>query len=156
MLEIVVPGGMTLRIKHLILDYNGTLAKDGELLPGVEDRLQELGRHLKVHVITADTHGSVSAQLHHLSCDIKIIGAENQDLLKQEYLQNVGSENAVAVGNGRNDVLMLQDALLGICLVQAEGASGAAIRVADIICTDILDVLDLFLKPSRLQATLRN
>ena len=156
MLEIVVPGGMTLRIKHLILDYNGTLAKDGELLPGVEDRLQELGRHLKVHVITADTHGSVSTQLHHLSCDIKIIGAENQDLLKQEYLQNVGSENAVAVGNGRNDVLMLQDALLGICLVQAEGASGAAIRVADIICTDILDVLDLFLKPSRLKATLRN
>ncbi len=156
MLEIVVPGGMTLRIKHLILDYNGTLAKDGELLLGVEDRLQELGRHLKVHVITADTHGSVSAQLHHLSCDIKIIGAENQDLLKQEYLQNVGSENAVAVGNGRNDVLMLQDALLGICLVQAEGASGAAIRVADIICTDILDVLDLFLKPSRLKATLRN
>jgi len=156
MLEIPVPGGRTLPIKHLILDYNGTLAQDGELLPGVGDRLQELGRHLKVHVITADTHGTVSAQLQHLSCDIKIIGANDQDLQKQEYLRNVGAENAVAVGNGRNDVLMLQEALLGICLVQAEGASGAALRAADIVCTNILDVLDLFLKPSRLQATLRN
>ena len=35
MLTISIPGGATLDIEHLVLDYNGTLAVDGVLLPGV-------------------------------------------------------------------------------------------------------------------------
>ena len=39
MLEIVIPGDTTLGLQHLVLDYNGTLACDGELLAGVKPRL---------------------------------------------------------------------------------------------------------------------
>ena len=35
MIEIDVPGYGRLSLSHLVLDYNGTLAVDGELLPGV-------------------------------------------------------------------------------------------------------------------------
>ncbi len=35
-----------------MLDYNGTLALDGELLDGVVQRLQALSDKLKVHVLT--------------------------------------------------------------------------------------------------------
>ena len=37
MIEIDVPGFGALRLEHLVLDYNGTLACDGMLLEGVHE-----------------------------------------------------------------------------------------------------------------------
>jgi len=48
MLSVQVPGFGTLRIAHLVLDYNGTLARDGRLLRGVKVRLERLARSLRV------------------------------------------------------------------------------------------------------------
>ncbi|MFH0782036.1 MAG: ATPase P [Pseudomonadota bacterium] len=155
-MEIVIPGGKTLRIEHLVLDYNGTLAQDGELLMGVTEKLTVLAKHLKVHVITADTYGKVQEKLKDVPCALTIIGSEEQDRQKSRYIEELGSGRVTAVGNGRNDVLMLQNAALGICLIQGEGASGVAIGAADIVCTNILDALDLLIRTARLQATLRN
>jgi soluble P-type ATPase len=63
MLEIVIPGDRTLGLQHLVLDYNGTLACDGELLAGVKPRLDDLSRHLDIHVLTADTFGKARTAL---------------------------------------------------------------------------------------------
>ena len=38
MLTIPIPGRSALQLQHIVLDYNGTIALDGELMPGVEDR----------------------------------------------------------------------------------------------------------------------
>lgn len=57
MLKIVIPGNVTLGLQHLVLDFNGTLACDGELLDGLKPRLDNLSRHLDIHVVTADTFG---------------------------------------------------------------------------------------------------
>ena len=156
MIEIIIPGAEPLRIEHLILDYNGTIAEDGELIEGVVEKIGELAGHLQLHVLTADTHGTVAEKLAGLPCSVRIIGAEAQDRRKWEYVVAVGPKMAAAVGNGRNDHLMLQTALLGICLIQKEGASCRALQAADVVCTNILDVFDLFLHPARLTATLRN
>jgi soluble P-type ATPase len=156
MIEIQIPGSETLTIDHLVLDYNGTLAEDGELIEGVIERLGELTQHLQVHVLTADTHGTVAEKLAGLPCSLQVIGRDEQDRRKWEYVVAVGPKVAAAVGNGRNDVLMLQTAVLGIALIQREGASSRTLLAADVVCTDILDALDLLLKPARLCATLRN
>ena len=63
MLEISIPGGKDLRLEHLVLDYNGTLACDGEILPGVKDCLHELADRLQIYVLTADTFGKARAGL---------------------------------------------------------------------------------------------
>jgi hypothetical protein len=42
MIEISIPGFGNLTIEHLVLDYNGTIAFDGELIDGVKDLLQIL------------------------------------------------------------------------------------------------------------------
>jgi soluble P-type ATPase len=68
----------------------------------------------------------------------------------------LGAEQVAAIGNGRNDGLMLKTAALGVALIQEEGAGIAAILQADIICTDIRKAFDLLLRPDRLKATLRN
>ena len=156
MLSMTIPGGATLRIPHLVLDYNGTLAQDGELLEGVAEKIAALAAHLELHVITADTHGTVTRKLAGLPCVLHIIGSGDQDKQKDAYVAFLGAEQVVAIGNGRNDSRMLKTAALGIALVQSEGASVTAVLQADIICTDIRDAFDLLLKPERLKATLRN
>ena len=48
MLEIVIPGMETLRLDHLVADFNGTLAVDGELLPDVMEALSSLRAKLDI------------------------------------------------------------------------------------------------------------
>ena len=58
-----IPGSETLQIDNLVLDYNGTLATDGFLDEGVAERLEKLASSgLSLHVITADTSGTVAAE----------------------------------------------------------------------------------------------
>jgi len=59
MIEIKIPGCAEFSFHHLVLDVNGTIAKDGQLLPGVYERLDELRREIEVHLATADTHGTL-------------------------------------------------------------------------------------------------
>ena len=156
MIDIEIPGSTNLHISHLVLDYNGTLALDGELLEGVAERMERLLPYLQMHVITADTHGTVKMKLNGLPCSLHIISPREQDQQKDAYVRSLGAENVVAIGNGRNDSLMLKTAALGFALIQQEGGSVAGILQADIVCTDILNAFDLLLHPSRLKATLRN
>jgi soluble P-type ATPase len=156
MLEIDIPGYRVLRLAHLVLDYNGTLACDGELLDGVRERLATLAGMLQLHILTADTFGKARAQLVDVPCDLSILPAEDQDRRKLEYIQRLGPETTVCVGNGRNDRLMLQEAGLGIVVVQAEGAAVQTVLAADVLAPDVLAALDLLTHPLRLVATLRS
>ena len=52
---IEIPGRRMLCLEHLVCDYNGTLALDGDLLPGVRESLVALAMRVQVHVIIADT-----------------------------------------------------------------------------------------------------
>jgi soluble P-type ATPase len=62
----------------------------------------------------------------------------------------------VAVGNGRNDRLMLQESALGIAVILNEGAAMQTLLCADVVCTDIVAALQLLIHPLRLTATLRS
>lgn len=156
MIEIEVPGFGALKFMHLVLDYNGTIACDGKLIAGVDERIRQLAQDLRIHVLTADTFGSVRESLSQLPCIVSIIPRENQAEAKADYVADLGAENCVCVGNGRNDAVMLAAARLGIAVVQTEGCAGAAIMHADVLVRGILDALDLLLHPLRLVATLRS
>lgn len=155
MLQIELPGSTELCLKDLVLDFNGTLACDGELITGVRERLLLLSKQLQIHVITADTFGSVGREMTAVPCETAIIPGEAQKEAKLLYIEELGAQTVVAVGNGRNDQLMLKAARLGMVTVQAEGAAIDAMLAADLVVSDILAALDLLLKPQRLVATLR-
>jgi len=61
MITIDIPGYKKLKLAHLVLDYNGTLACDGKMITGVKKCLTALAKPLKIHVITADTFGKAKA-----------------------------------------------------------------------------------------------
>ena len=156
MITVNIPGSEDLELNNLVLDYNGTIAADGELITGVADRMDSLSGKLKIYVITADTHGSVREKLAGRPCIIEVLQPGRQDERKRDVVRRLGAKTTVSIGNGRNDALMLKESALGITVCRHEGASIQAMYSADICCTDIHDALDLLLHPLRLIATLRN
>ena len=156
MIEIKIPGNKILQLEHLVLDYNGTIAFDGALIEGVKESLAELSQMLTVHVITADTFGSVKKALEDIDCKLAVIPLDRQDVAKLEYVKNLGCEQTVSMGNGKNDCLMLKTSALGVAVIQGEGAAFETIASADVVCTDILSALSLLTNPLRLTATLRS
>ena len=156
MLEMTLPGYKALLLSYLVLDYNGTVACDGRLIPGVRERLEVLAKRVSIHILTADTFGSVQKETVGVPCEVVVIGEENQTQAKAHYVRQLGLQKSVSVGNGRNDALMLKETVLGIAVIQEEGGAVETLLAADIVTRSILDALDLLLHPLRLTATLRS
>lgn len=156
MIKIEIPGFGKLSLQHLVLDYNGTIARDGKLLAGVRDRLSSLSENLEVHIITADTFAVVQAEMKGVPCKIKILEHANEDIQKETFIRTLGAEHVVALGNGNNDKLMLKKARLSIAVMGYEGCAVSALHAADLAVADIIAGLDLLIAPLRCKATLRH
>ncbi len=156
MQELTIPGFGSLRLKHLVLDYNGTLACDGHPLPGTRERVHQLSFNLNVFVITADTFGQVDHILADWDCGLRILATEDQAQEKLAFIEELDQGACACLGNGRNDRLMLQAAGLGVAVMLQEGVAPEALQNSDIMAPGILPALDLLLHPQRLKASLRS
>jgi P-type E1-E2 ATPase len=155
-LHINVPGFADLRLQHLVLDLNGTLALDGRVLPGVLQRLSQLSQHLAVHLISADTRGTAASTAQHLGVSLARVERGSEPQQKGQFVRSLGPEGVVAIGNGANDAQMLEAAILGIAVLGPEGLALAALQAADVVVPSVVDALDLLLEAPRLIATLRS
>ena len=155
MIELTIPGRGELRLQHLVLDVNGTLALDGILLEGVARRLSGLRDRLNLHMVTADTHGQQSVIDQLLNLSAVRIQRGNESAQKTEFVNSLGAESVVAIGQGANDAGMLKTAALGICILSTEGSAVDALLAADLVTPDIQSALDLLEKPLRIIASLR-
>lgn len=152
---IEIPNFKTFEITHIVCDYNGTIAKDGIVLPEVKALFDRLSKKYILHVITADTFGSVKAQLQGYGAEIKILSSDDHTKEKADFISELGESQCVAIGNGNNDSQMLKAAAVGIALLGDEGCSKDTFLSADIICKSITEALSLMLETKRLVATLR-
>lgn len=152
-LILELPGENSRTFAHLVLDFTGTLALDGVLLPGVAERLARVAETLYLTVLTADTFGTAIKQLEGIPVYVRIVQAGAE---KAEVVSGFRSEGVIVIGNARNDVPMMKLADLGIAVIGQEGASSELVCAAQIVVHDINDALDLLLNPRRLKATLRS
>ena len=155
MMKLDIPGFGRLHADHLVTDYTGTLSQDGKLLPGVTELLEELGRSLTIHVLTADTFGKARMELDGLPCTVQVLSGDDVAEQKERYIGTLGVERVVAMGNGNNDRLMLKAARLGIAVIEGEGCAVNALSNADIVVRTSREALKLLLNPKRCLATLR-
>ncbi len=155
MFEIEIPGFGPVMLHHLVSDFTGTLSVDGELLPGVKEKLNEMAGILDVHILTADTFGKARKELEGVQCGIHILTGESHDIQKEEFVQELGAGGVIALGNGNNDRRMLKAARVGIAVCLAEGCSRDAVVSADIVVLSPIDALNLILNSKRMKATLR-
>jgi soluble P-type ATPase len=144
-----------LHLEHVVLDYNGTLAKDGVLKDEVKTLFEPLIKRYRIHVITSDTFGSVTSQLKDFDVNIKVLTSGDHTAEKAAYIQALDAAKCVAIGNGANDAKMLREAVLGIALMGDEGCATQTLLNSQITCKSIKEALELLLYEKRLIATLR-
>ncbi|WP_456479598.1 HAD family hydrolase [Nautilia sp.] len=142
-----------IEIENIVLDYNGTVAKDGEVKKSVKEYLKKLEKDFDIYVITSDTHGSAAENLNDTGVKLKILKSAEHTKEKEEFVKAL--KKVFAIGNGSNDALMLKAADIGVCVIEDEGASVKSVINADIVCKTIEDAFELLIKPKRIVATLR-
>jgi soluble P-type ATPase len=152
MLIVSIPGLADLRLGHLLIDVNGTLTNRGTVIGHLAGRIARLSDHLDVRLVSADTFGTLDsvAELLQVGAVRARTGEE-----KLRVLDELGGDRCAVVGNGANDALVLEAAALGIAVIGPEGAAGAALRAADVVCASAADALDVLLDARALSATLR-
>jgi len=158
MLTVDIPGWRSLQLEVLLLDVNGTLTLDGDLLAGVDAGLKALVQvgMLDVQLVSADTFGrldNIAALLGVRA--IRLDAGRPEAAQKADVVRQLGAERVVAIGNGANDADMLREAALGIAIVGPEGLAAGALAAADVVVPSISDALGLLRNPKRLIATLR-
>ena len=89
--------------------------------------------------------------------NLKAIRIKGGDEAQQKatYVNQLGAERVIAIGQGANDAAMLKTAQIGIAILSTEGLAAEALLAADIFVPDIYSALALLEKPLRLVATLR-
>lgn len=156
-MDITIPGRGTLRLAHLVLDVNGTVAAGGQLIPGVRETLHALRQAgWQVHWITADTRGRQAALDDELGWPaVRLRPGSSEVEQKAAFVRKLDAEHVVAIGNGANDAAMLREAAIGIAVLGPEGLALDALLAADLVAPDIHAALDLIRDPNRLIATWR-
>ena len=151
-----MPGRQQIKIEHLVCDVNGTLALDGNLLDGVENTLKGLGEKVTLHILTADTHGRKDMLADKFGPNaVRVIEPGNEASQKADYVDALGRERVIAIGQGANDAGMLKSAIIGIAVLSSEGVAIETLTGADLLVPNIYAALELLQKPLRLVASLR-
>ena len=155
MIEITIPGKGNYTIKNVVVDLNGTIAVDGKIIQSVKEKVTVLSQELNIFLVTADTNKNAERLISDLPVTLYKIKEGEENNQKLQVVLKQGKDNTVSIGNGCNDISMLKESAIGICIVGGEGASTEAMMASDLAVSNINDALDLLLKPHRLKATLR-
>lgn len=151
-LTIPIPGATSLELDHVVMDVNGTLTDRGRLIAGVRQRILALRERCTIHLASADTFGTLDQLADSLNIDAVRVRTGDD---KRELIARLGAHGCAVLGNGTNDASALEESALGIAVLGPEGASGRALRAADLVCASVTAALDLLLDPRALAATLR-
>jgi soluble P-type ATPase len=148
------PGRNPLEIEFILLNFEGTLATDRRVHPKAKDKINLLSKRTKIYILTKGNEEAVAEVLKKVKAEVLYMREGGASQKKLDLLQRLGAARTVAIGNGFDDLLMMEEVALGICVIGREGASAEVMQKADVVVTDILDALDFLLKPLRHQATL--
>lgn len=91
MLGIDIPGRGTFGIRHVVCDYNGTIAVDGHLIGGVASRIREITEFAQVSVLTADTFGTVRTECDDLPVDVRVFARDDASACKASIVRELGA-----------------------------------------------------------------
>jgi len=154
MISIERPGQSNLEIEFILIDFEGTLASDRRVHPKAKDRINLLSKRTKIYILAKEDKELVEERLRKVKAEITYLTEGEASQRKSDLLRKLGATRCVAIGNGVDDALMIEEAGFGICILGKEGTFPEAMNKADAVFLDILDALDFLLKPLRQKATL--
>ena len=154
MITVLRPGQSNLEIEFILLDFAGTLASDRRVHPKAKDKINLLSKRTKIYILTVEEKERVEEVLKKLKAEIVYLREGESSQKKLDLLRQVGPARTVAIGNGVDDVAMIEEAGLGVCVLGKEGTSSEAMKKAAVVFMNIVDALDFLLKPLRQEASL--
>ena len=154
MITMERPGQEPLRIEYILIDFEGTLAVDRRVDPKAKDKMNLLSRRTKIYVLAQGQDQVAKEVLKKVTAEVVHLKEGESSQGKLNLLNELGPQRTVAIGNGLDDVAMVENAGLGICVISREGTASEMLEKADLVVANILDALDFLLKPMRQQATL--
>jgi soluble P-type ATPase len=154
MITILRPGQEPLEIDFILLDFEGTLASDRRVHPKAKDRINLLSKRTKIYILTKEEKILMEEVLKKVKAETIYLMEGEASQQKLDFLRQLGASRTVAIGNGVDDVPMIEEAGLGISVMGKEGTFSEAMKKADVVFMNILDALDFLLKPLRQKATL--
>jgi soluble P-type ATPase len=113
MLEVIIPGFETLKLKKLVLDLNGTLATDGVIPEKVIKKLNNLKQILNIFIITAGTHGKLEEISEKISAKLVSI-TELEEKWEEFYSLIIESPPKSIIVNKLGNVIFKESHLLKV------------------------------------------
>jgi soluble P-type ATPase len=154
MLTLHRPGQDPFEIEFILIDFEGTLAQDRRIHPKAKDKINLLSKRTRIYVLAKGEKEFLDEAFRKVNAEPFYSKEGETTQQKLDLLRQLGADKTIAIGNGVDDAQLLEEACFGICVVGREGASGEAIRRADLVVSNIIDALDFLLKPLRQKATL--
>jgi soluble P-type ATPase len=150
-----IPKFKTIDVKNIVFDFNGTIATSGEVSEKIVKKIMQLTQQFNVYIVTADTFGTVQERFNKTDIEVYIIDQETGTVAKAKFIQKIGAEQTIALGNGNNDCQMLEKSAIGISVLGAEGLSVKTLKSSDLLINDVLDFFEMIEQPKKLIASLR-
>jgi soluble P-type ATPase len=171
MITIQRPGQSNLEVEFILIDFEGTLASDRRVHPKAKDKINLLSKRVKIYIfvnppippfdkggrggiLPKEEKERVEEALRKIKAEIVYLTEGEASQKKSDLLRQLGQAKTVAIGNGADDVAMIEEAGFGICVLGKEGTFSEAMKKADVVFLNILDALDFLLRPLRQKATL--
>jgi soluble P-type ATPase len=154
MITIQRPGQEPLEVEFILIDFEGTLASNCRVHPKAKDKINLLSKRTKIYILTKEEKETSEETLRKVKAEIFYLTEGEASQRKVNLLRQLGETRAAVIGNGVDDAPMIEEALLGICVMGKEGTSAEAMKKGDVVVLNILDALDFLLKPLRQKATL--
>ncbi len=156
-IHIKIPWGNKYVLENLVFDLNGTLANDGEVTEETKKLLKELSNEIIIHVITADTHNTADDLKKELDgiATVMVLQGDDHTTEKAQFVKGLGYRTTAAVGNGANDVKMVEEAILSFGVMGKEGFYAPMLSRVDLLVGHIDVAIEMFLNPMKIVASLR-
>lgn len=154
-IRIEIPGFGEVELRSIVSDYTGTHSRRGRVTEGVRHRSIHLSGLLDIHILTADTFGTVERELKDIPLAIHRLHAEKQDEQKMEFVKALGPQHVAAFGNGSNDRLLMKTARdaggIAIAVDNGEGCAGETLQNASLFIAGSENALDLLIETNGLK-----
>ncbi|MDP2972671.1 MAG: hypothetical protein Q8P64_26205, partial [Deltaproteobacteria bacterium] len=131
-----------------------TLASDGRVHPKAKDKVNLISKRVKIYILAKGEKERVEETLRRVKADLFCVTEGEASKQKLDLLLILGAPRTVVIGNGVDDLPIMEEARLCLCVIGKEGTSSEIIERADIVFIHILDALDFLLKPLRQKGTL--
>lgn len=144
----------SIEIKTIVLDLNGTLAVNGQLVVGVAERIERLKNEMgfQLILVSGDQRGNGKSMASTLGIDFRKANSLEE---KERVILEYNCETTAAIGNARIDIGTFKQAKIAIATLQGEGIHTGILKEVDILVPSILDALDLFIDPNSFKATMK-